>query len=122
MRCPNCNLDQPTARSCSNCGAPLVLACARCGFENPATFKFCGQCAAPLAPTAPPAEASGPSTLELPSLAELDRMSPVPPPVSFPSPRISIPQPTIEDTLYDAEEGRLVTVLFCDLVGAAQLS
>lgn len=61
---------------------PALRACARCGFENPPAFKFCGQCAASLAADAP-APASAPES--------------------------------------DGERRR-VTVLFCDLVGAAQLS
>ncbi len=28
------------------------MICAQCGHANPETNKFCGQCAAPLAPTA----------------------------------------------------------------------
>jgi class 3 adenylate cyclase/tetratricopeptide (TPR) repeat protein len=47
-----------------------VLTCARCGQQNPDGFRFCGACAAPLQPTASP-----------------------------------------------AEERKLVTVIFCDLVG-----
>ena len=36
--------------------APMIL-CARCGTENPAGFRFCGNCAAPLeSPTTAPAE------------------------------------------------------------------
>ena len=38
---------------CGNCGSALRNLCPKCGFENPAGFKFCGQCAASLAPAAP---------------------------------------------------------------------
>lgn len=85
MRCPDCQLDSPDgATACAQCGVILSRACARCGFENPAAFRFCGQCAAPLAA-----------------------------PLAAPPPAASEPA--------DGERRR-VTVLFCDLVGAARLS
>ena len=48
-----------------------MMTCPSCGHENPAGNKFCGECAAPLAPAPAP----------------------------------------------QAEERKVVTVLFCDLVG-----
>jgi len=52
MICSRCGLDNPaTMRFCGNCAAPLVSICAKCRAENPPQFKFCGQCAAPLGAT-----------------------------------------------------------------------
>src|SRR6266850_8567736 len=49
MICSRCGLDNPaTMKFCGNCAAPLVSICAKCRAENPPQFKFCGQCAAPL--------------------------------------------------------------------------
>ncbi len=53
MICSRCGLDNPAGmKFCGNCAAPLVSICAKCRAENPPQFKFCGQCAAPLG--APP--------------------------------------------------------------------
>ena len=49
MICSRCGLDNPASmKFCGNCAAPLVSICAKCRAENPPQFKFCGQCAAPL--------------------------------------------------------------------------
>jgi class 3 adenylate cyclase/tetratricopeptide (TPR) repeat protein len=49
MICSRCGLDNPaTMKFCGNCAGPLVSICAKCRAENPPQFKFCGQCAAPL--------------------------------------------------------------------------
>ncbi|HXZ87361.1 MAG TPA: adenylate/guanylate cyclase domain-containing protein, partial [Candidatus Binataceae bacterium] len=39
---------------CGNCGVSLANRCSRCGAENPAPFKFCGRCGAPLGFQKPP--------------------------------------------------------------------
>src|SRR6266446_2728666 len=43
---------------CSNCAAPFASRCSHCGFENPPTFKFCGQCGNPLQAGTPARPAS----------------------------------------------------------------
>jgi predicted ATPase/class 3 adenylate cyclase len=49
MICSRCGLDNPAGmKFCGNCAAPIISICARCRAENPPQFKFCGQCAAPL--------------------------------------------------------------------------
>jgi class 3 adenylate cyclase/tetratricopeptide (TPR) repeat protein len=54
MTCSRCGLDNPAGmKFCGNCAAPIVSICAKCRAENPPQFKFCGQCAAPLG-AAPP--------------------------------------------------------------------
>jgi class 3 adenylate cyclase len=54
MTCSRCGLDNPAGmKFCGNCAAPIVSICAKCRAENPPQFKFCGQCAAALG-VAPP--------------------------------------------------------------------
>jgi hypothetical protein len=50
MRCSKCGSDNPAGKKfCGDCGAPLGNACPKCGAENLETKKFCGDCGAPLA-------------------------------------------------------------------------
>jgi class 3 adenylate cyclase len=61
MTCSRCGLDNPAGmKFCGNCAASIVSVCAKCRAENPPQSKFCGQCAAPLgaAPPDSPAPAS----------------------------------------------------------------
>ncbi len=45
MRCPQCGFENPTStRFCGQCGAGLGLACPACGGLNPEGFAFCGTC------------------------------------------------------------------------------
>jgi hypothetical protein len=49
MHCPRCGFDNPAGtKFCGECAAPLNTPCPQCGFENPPGFKFCGACATPL--------------------------------------------------------------------------
>ncbi len=50
MRCAKCGSDNPAGKKfCGDCGAQLGNACPKCGAENPETKKFCGDCGASLA-------------------------------------------------------------------------
>jgi predicted amidophosphoribosyltransferase len=50
MRCAKCGSDNPAGKKfCGDCGEQLGNACSKCGAENPETKKFCGDCGAPLA-------------------------------------------------------------------------
>ncbi len=43
--CPKCGKPAGEGKFCGNCGAPIGLAkCAKCGAENPAGTRFCGEC------------------------------------------------------------------------------
>lgn len=90
-------------RVCGQCAAPLARACDKCGFENPANFKFCGNCGASLVPTAP--RASGED-----KLARLGSM-----PAALAEKITSIGK-QIEG------ERRTVTVLFADISGYTGIS
>jgi class 3 adenylate cyclase/tetratricopeptide (TPR) repeat protein len=53
MRCPRCGFENPAGmKFCGQCATPLRPRCPQCGFENPPNFAFCGQCAMPLTPGA----------------------------------------------------------------------
>jgi predicted ATPase/class 3 adenylate cyclase len=91
MRCPRCGNENPAGqRFCGDCGNELAAGiCGSCGFANPPSQRFCGNCGSPLAAAivspAAPVDAAGP----LPVITT---------------------------------ERRLVSVLFADLVGFTTLA
>jgi len=85
-----------------------MVACAQCGFENPAGRKFCGGCGAPLAVTCPSCGAANEPGMRF--CGECG--SPLGAAEAAPAP----PAPIA------AAERRLVSVLFADLVGFTPLS
>ena len=49
MRCSKCGNDNPAAkRFCGDCGAALTKRCPKCGAENPPNQRFCGDCGTAL--------------------------------------------------------------------------
>jgi class 3 adenylate cyclase len=51
MLCAKCGFENPPSmKYCGQCSALLALVCPRCHSENPPGFKFCGQCAVALTP------------------------------------------------------------------------
>lgn len=80
--------------------------CQRCGFDNPAGMKFCGQCATPLAPTCPQCQFVNPAGFRYCGQCgtALD----------------AVPAPAVTES--ERVERRQLTVLFCDLVGSSTLS
>src|ERR1700746_3573956 len=49
MLCSNCGADNPaTAKFCIECASPFARRCPSCGTENPPHAKFCAQCATHL--------------------------------------------------------------------------
>jgi class 3 adenylate cyclase len=86
MRCSKCGSDNPAGNKfCGDCGVPLVTVCPQCGADNPPGKRFCGNCGVAL--TAPAA------------------------------PAIAVP-PRIQTS----GERRHLTVLFCDLVGSTEIA
>ena len=68
MICSRCGVDNPASmKFCGNCAAPLVSICAKCRAENPPQFKFCGQCAAPLGPASSSGSATESRAARLPA-------------------------------------------------------
>jgi class 3 adenylate cyclase len=49
MRCSKCGSDNPADKKfCGDCGMPLANRCPRCGADNPPAKGFCGDCGAAL--------------------------------------------------------------------------
>jgi class 3 adenylate cyclase len=49
MKCEKCGAENPAGkRFCGDCGVALVNRCAQCGADNPAEKKYCGDCGAAL--------------------------------------------------------------------------
>ena len=101
MHCPSCGFENPESmKFCGECGIPLIGRCPQCGFENPPRFKFCGDCGAPLST---PAQALPPA-LVLPPSTEPVRYTP-----TYLAEKIVASRSALEG------ERRQVTVLFVDL-------
>src|SRR5579872_3080664 len=61
MCCSKCGSDNPAGKKfCGDCGAPLTNRCPNCGAENPPGKRFCGDCRTAL--TASNATAKSPSS------------------------------------------------------------
>jgi ribosomal protein L40E len=97
MRCSKCGFENPAGmRFCGQCTTALALVCPKCGFENPLDFKFCGQC-----------------TKALTSVSSASRLD------------TSEPSITVRDSDDSASlegERKTVTMLFADIKRAMDLS
>src|SRR4051812_39902381 len=102
MRCALClHENQPAARFCQECSAPLTSTCAQCGYSFSDDAKFCSKCAYPIGnqPKAP-AHYGSPNSYTPKHLAE----------------KILTSKRVLEG------ERKLVTVLFCDIVESTALA
>jgi len=100
MSCAKCGAENPAGkRFCGDCGFALANRCAQCGAENPLEKKFCGDCGAALGGDAPAA---------------------------LPARRANTPKHLAEKILTSraALEGerKQVTVLFADVKGSMDLA
>ena len=107
VRCASCNSELVEGkRFCPACGTAVSRRCGSCGADVGAQFRFCTDCGKPLAADAPP--------------------SPPPPPTADDRLTRHIPAELarkIRDTGGGAAgERKLVTVLFCDLVGSTAIA
>src|SRR5215831_9981662 len=93
MTCSRCGADNPAGmKFCGQCGAPLAAACPSCGAGNPPEHTFFGQCGASLDPAAP-------------------------------TPSRDVPKPAVSGTVSTLPgEMKQVTVLFCDIVNSTPLT
>jgi class 3 adenylate cyclase/tetratricopeptide (TPR) repeat protein len=99
MKCPKCQHENPaTAKFCEECAARLTLGCPNCGSQVSATAKFCPECAHPLKLAGEPRFAS-PKDYTPQHLAD----------------RILAAKATLEG------ERKQVTVLFADIKGSTEL-
>jgi class 3 adenylate cyclase/tetratricopeptide (TPR) repeat protein len=91
---------------CNECGAPLRMPCAQCGFANQPQAKFCGACGAALSPHA--------------------RASTAPPVAPRPHAPLSYTPTYLAEKILTSKtalegERKQVTVLFADLKGSMEL-
>ncbi len=133
--CPTCSATNPAQyKFCGNCGSPLAVACPVCAAPNPAGQHFCMACTAPLVTPCPRCrtpnwtgqqfcgECGGPLVLATPVLAPASEVAVSDlrsgPAVSHigPGDATASPGPAV------VEERRLITALFCDLVGFTPLT
>ena len=106
MSCPRCgHTNEPGAKFCEECAAPLVRACTKCGRQLSATAKFCPECAHPtgVAPAAVPAATQ-------PRFATPESYTP-----KHLAERILTSKAALEG------ERKQVTILFADLKGSMEL-
>jgi class 3 adenylate cyclase/tetratricopeptide (TPR) repeat protein len=96
-------------RFCGYCGTALPRICASCGQSVAVDMKFCGHCGAPISGSPAPV---APKTADPPAADAVRTTSTTAAP-----PEVHSSQPNSRQ-----EERRLVTALFCDLVGFTPLS
>jgi len=103
MQCPRCQqVNEPGAKFCEQCAAPLSPACGRCGHSLSVSAKFCPECAHPTS-----VATAGPTVRQ------------------FAAPEDYTPRHLAERILRSrdalAGERKQVTVLFADLKGSMEL-
>src|SRR6185503_9428662 len=110
MRCQSCGSELvPGAKFCHACGTRTAQTCPNCGSPIKREFRFCPECGAALGST-PAAPAPAPPPVE----DRFDRLTRhIPEDLAH---KIRDIQGTI------AGERKLVTVLFCDLVGSTAIA
>jgi hypothetical protein len=113
LQCPECQHDNPpAAKFCSECGARLPAACARCRTALVSGAKFFSECGASVAvgSAAAPAPAQPAVAAPAPDLEG-----------QFAAMRQVMPA-TLQDRLLAEADGenRLLTILFSDLTGSVQ--
>ncbi len=112
MRCTNCGTELiPGKRFCHACGTEAAQACPSCGRPVEAGFRFCPDCGARIAPDTPTAAAPTPAPAVNDRLARLSKHIPQ-----------SLAEKIRASTGAIAGERKLVTVLFCDLVGSTAIA
>ncbi|MBU2643878.1 zinc ribbon domain-containing protein, partial [bacterium] len=102
MNCPKCQTELPgSAKFCFECGHQLESVCGNCQTLNPPGSKFCIECGTDI---------SRANTLELSSLDEkIDKIQRYLP--------AGLTQKILAQRDRIEGERKIVTVLFCDLVG-----
>jgi len=105
MLCSNCGVDNPPGgKFCAECGHPLDRVCPDCGAAALSWAKFCSQCGTTLTPAASRSSSAVTPVVTSTSTAATR---------GVPDHEAGGPVPT---------ELRLVSVLFCDLVGFTPLA
>ena len=110
MKCPNCSFENAgDARFCENCGQPFEKMCPQCGTPNSPSAKFCKNDGFNLQTANVAARAA-----TLTKTSDLDAL------------RKAAPQTVQKKILAERDrmegERKLVTALFCDIVGSTTLA
>jgi hypothetical protein len=93
--CSKCGTENPADKKfCGDCGAPLGNPCSKCGVDNPLGKRFCGDCGTALGTPVPSSEQS---------VAPPIRVSETPAPENLEG------------------ERKTVTALFADIKGSTEL-
>ncbi len=116
MRCASCGTELlPGKQFCHVCGTRAVQACPNCGVTVSPGMRFCADCGFQLIPdapaTAPPANAAALTAGNGDRLERLSRHIPN-----------ELAQKILASKGSIAGERKLVTVLFCDLVGSTAIA
>ena len=112
MRCVNCSTELiPGKPFCHACGARAPILCTNCGNAIEPGFRFCPECGAP----APGSDAT--ATAKPPVAA-----APEPPPPLTPAIPETLAAKIRASQGAVAGERKLVTVMFCDLVGSTSIA
>ena len=110
MRCGNCQTELiPGKQFCHACGTRAPLACTNCGSPIEPGFRFCPECGTPA-----PADAAPGVAKPAPAAETSERATPAIPETL--AAKIRASQGAI------AGERKLVTVMFCDLVGSTSIA
>lgn len=124
MRCTNCNTELiPGKRFCHNCGARAVATCANCGARVDPSFRFCPDCGSRMAVDASEVRTEAGQKEQSDSVRKSE-----PAPTNGQLARLSrhipegLAQKIRSSTGASAGERKLVTVLFCDLVGSTSMA
>ncbi len=120
MTCPTCGAAaRPDQRFCADCGARLERTCGTCGAPLPGEARFCPACGSPADPLAGPSTAAVTRDARSPGDAA-GRGPGHQAPVALPVRPAALSGPSGTSTSAGGTpqaERRLVSVLFCDLVG-----
>ena len=113
MRCVACDTELlPGKQFCHACGTRVARTCTTCGSPIAPGFRFCPECGAPAA-----AESSANATTTTPAPAAADEPAPLARDIpAVLAAKIRASQGVI------AGERKLVTVMFCDLVGSTAIA
>ncbi len=109
MHCASCGTEnRPSAKFCDGCGSVLARSCASCGAVARTAARFCDECGSALGGSGAGGAAQEPETRPASPAVPGASGAPANPVASGPVGAVS--------------ERRLVSVLFCDLVGFTTLS
>ncbi|MGH7781057.1 MAG: adenylate/guanylate cyclase domain-containing protein [Candidatus Binataceae bacterium] len=96
MHCAKCGTENPAGKKfCGDCGTPLANLCPKCGADNPAGKRFCGECG---------------TALGTPSGSESRKSG---------HPAIRLTETSVRDNIEG--ERKTVTALFADIKGSTEL-